>query len=108
MRKFLPLIVVAVALWMLYVMNAPRFNSVATQPASHAVTLQSSAVSNVVQMFDTLAVDAAVIEQYPDGTRCTRLRGPTDASVDGISMSFYRLNCNGTRGYVNTKWVRLD
>jgi len=63
------------------------------------------ATGNIVQMFDSAGVDATVVRQFPAGTSCTKFGGPTTYTVEGISMSFYRLTCNGVTGYVNAKWV---
>ncbi len=71
----------------------------------NSVVLQGVSTSGIVQMFDEMAVDAAVISQFPNGTRCANLEGPIPTSIEGIRMRFYMLDCNGTVGYVNGKWV---
>lgn len=83
--------------------SSPKQQS--SQAAQYPIKLKASPVSHVVQMFDSLAVDAAVIKQFPNGTLCSRMGDTADASVEGIQMTFYLLRCNGVTGYVNAKWV---
>lgn len=40
--------------------------------------------------------------ELPGGTRCTRIDGPYRLA----DMTFYRLNCGGTIGYVNEKLIK--
>lgn len=73
---------------------------------ANAVTLRPPVGQTMVQMFDTLAADAEVIARLNGGTHCTKLGEATDVAEEGISMSFYKLECNGRTGYVNVKWVQ--
>ena len=58
-------------------------------------------------MFEKVgAGDEGKVSRFPDGTSCQALGGPTTVSVEGISMTFRRLTCNGIIGYVNVKWMR--
>ena len=89
--------------------NTLLVTSTPKQPANaNAVTLRSPVGQTMVQMFDTLAADAEVIAIFDSGIRCTRLGQATDVAVEGINMSFYKLECNGRTGYVNAKWVRAN
>lgn len=77
-------------------------------PSPDAVTLRAAPGNTVVQMFDSVGVDAAVLRQYPSGERCTRISGPSAVSIEGIAMRFYKLYCNGASGYVNAQWVEAQ
>lgn len=69
------------------------------------VTLRAAPGNSQVQMFDTLSGNSDGTA-FSAGTECTKLDGPTRITESGVSMSFYKLRCNGRTGYVNTKWVR--
>lgn len=71
-----------------------------------SVTLHAAPGNSSVQMFGDRADNAEeVVATFPSGTRCEALTGPKAVAVEGISMQFYRLNCSGTTGMVNAKWV---
>lgn len=74
-----------------------------TQPPT--ITLQGLG-NNRIQIFSSLTIDADVVATFAAGTQCIKLDGPISVLVEGIDMSFYRLNCNDHPGYVNAKWVR--
>lgn len=91
-------------------------NGVPSPRAAHVVTprptllpnqvaLDAAPGNDVVQMFDAVAVDAKVIAELPDGARCKKMSEPIASNVEGIAMSFYQLDCDGTVGFVNAKWV---
>lgn len=85
--------------------STPR-PTLAPDPTSvPTVTLQAAPGQNVVQMFDSVSGDSAVT-RFATGLRCYQLDGPIHVTESGVSMSFYKLNCMNTIGYVNTKWVR--
>lgn len=69
------------------------------------VRLKAASGDSIVQMFGSLTSDAGVVATFASGTECTKSGGPRQIAEGGISMSFYRLTCNGRSGYVNTKWV---
>ena len=69
------------------------------------VTLRAAPGNTKVQMFDALTGDSDVTV-FSAGTECTKLDGPTRIIESGVTMSFYKLRCNGQTGYVNAKWVR--
>lgn len=70
------------------------------------VTLKAFPGNTEVQMFEVVGDGPNdVVTFFPSGTRCTKISGPSSVSVAGISMRFYNLECNGTTGYVNAKWV---
>ena len=70
------------------------------------VILQGAPGNSVVQMFDSLSDDASVVATFRNGTECQKSGRLHQVSVAGVSMSFYRINCHGTGGYVNSRWVR--
>lgn len=70
------------------------------------VILQGAPGNSVVQMFDSLSDDASVVATFSNGTECQKSGRLHQVSVAGVSMSFYRINCHGTGGYVNSRWVR--
>lgn len=70
------------------------------------VILQAAQGNSVVQMFGSLSDDASVIATFRSGTECRKYGRLHHVTVAGVSMSFYRINCHGTGGYVNSKWVR--
>lgn len=74
----------------------------------NTVTLKASPISHVAQMFERAGIgDEGKTTQFPDGTPCTKLSGPSAVDFgDGIVLHFYHLTCNGVTGYVNAKWVR--
>lgn len=72
----------------------------------NTVTLQAAPGNSIVQMFDTMFASAKVIRTLPDGSSCSLVDGPWKTSDSGITMSFYKLTCDNTTGYVNAKWVR--
>ena len=76
-----------------------------THPTQSSRLVILRAAGDTVQMFDSMGADATLVRQFSSGTTCTLLNGPTRATVAGISMQFYKLNCGGTAGYVNAKWV---
>jgi len=43
----------------------------------------------------------------PACARCVYLEGPIPVDIFGVSMSFYRLEYDGTAGYVNARWVEV-
>jgi hypothetical protein len=73
---------------------------------SDQVTLKAPPTGAFVQMFGTLDASADVAATFADRTTCTRLSEPIAVSPHGVNMSFYHLDCNGTIGYINVKWVR--
>lgn len=75
-------------------------------PTRDTVTLRAAGGNSTVQMFDATAANATVMKQFPSGTECTRINGPTSVTIEGVSMRFYKLACDGTMGYVNAQWVR--
>ena len=80
--------------------------TVASGSSSDSVTLKAALGNSTVQMFGTSpATREQVVATFPTGTSCTRVSGPTPVIIEGISMTFYRLNCNGQVGDVNAKWV---
>lgn len=70
------------------------------------VILQAAPGDSVVQMFGSLSDDASVIAAFRSGTECQKSGRLRQVTVAGVSMSFYRINCHGTGGYVNSRWVR--
>lgn len=78
----------------------------AKSPVKDQVTLRAVAGNTSVQMFDSTGATATVMQQFPAGTDCTLISGPTAVTVEGVSMRFYKLACDGTMGYVNAQWVR--
>jgi hypothetical protein len=74
--------------------------------SQNTVTLQAAPGNNIVQMFEKVgAGDEGKVSHFPDGTTCKALGGPTAVNIEGISMTFRRVTCNGITGYVNAKWV---
>jgi len=54
------------------------------------------------QMFDE---ERQFKKLIPQGTVCDFLGGAYIWEEAGIKISMYKLNCNGTIGYINQKWV---
>lgn len=78
-----------------------------TQGASDQVTLVGVPWDQTIPMFERLSeVEAPHLEQFVDGTICTKLSGSTTADMHGNPMNFYLLECNGTTGYVYASRVR--
>lgn len=75
-------------------------------PVRDTVTLRAASGATHVQMFDGTTADATAMHQFPSGTECTRINGPTSVTLEGVAVRFYKLACNGTMGYVNAQWVR--
>jgi hypothetical protein len=103
-------IIIVVLLLMGVLVIATRANEAASVEAvarpQNSVTLQAAPGNTEVQMFEHVGSgDEGKVSRFPDGASCTKFGGPTPVSVEGISMSFYRLTCNGVTGYVNVKWV---
>jgi hypothetical protein len=70
------------------------------------VTLHATPGNTVVQMFASIAPDPnLVVTEFRDGTQCDLLDGPIVYTPKDTRMTFYKLNCNGTIGYVNTEQV---
>ena len=69
-------------------------------------TLRSAPGQTQVQMFDTISTEPNVTTMFSSGTQCTKLDGPTEVTISGMSMRFFKLECDGKTGYVNTKWVQ--
>lgn len=70
------------------------------------VTLRAAPGNTVVQMFESVGPGPNdAVARFPSSTRCTKIGGPTSVTIEGLSMRFYRLECNGTTGYVNARWV---
>lgn len=82
---------------------APVYRPKPTEPP--IVTLQGFG-GGPVQMFGALTADADVVATFAAGTECYQLDGPISVEVEGIRMSFHRLNCDKQPGYVNAQWVR--
>lgn len=57
-------------------------------------------------MFGSIYSGGGTVTSFRTGTECVKLDGPLRITEGGVSMSFYKLTCNGRTGYVNTKWVR--
>jgi hypothetical protein len=71
------------------------------------VSLRPAPGNSIVQMFERVgAGNEGRVTQFPSGTRCTVMEQPKGFTVEGVAMRFWRLNCNGTTGYVNAKWVQ--
>jgi hypothetical protein len=71
------------------------------------VILKAAPGNTIVQMFETVGEGPNdEITEFRDGTICTKYSEPRTVSIDGISMSFYQLQCNGKMGYANSRWVR--
>lgn len=85
----------------------PRLTGgISVSTKSNQVTLYGFPGNGSVQMFDTLAEDAKVMAEIPDGTACDKLSGPTDVNEYGVKMSFYFVDCGGKVGFVNARWVK--
>lgn len=69
------------------------------------VTLRAAPGNSVVQLLGATNSAAAVLKQLPSGTVCEIIDEPKAVTIEGIAMSFYKLNCGGATGYVNAKWV---
>lgn len=70
------------------------------------VTLQAAPGNETVQMFEHAgAGDEGKVTTFRDGTICRKLSGPTTVTIEGIAMSFYKLDCGENSGYVNARWV---
>ena len=74
-------------------------------PSAYDVYLTAAPGNSVVQMFDSMFDSAKVIRTFPAGSTCAFVGGPWQTSESGITMSFYKLTCDNTSGYVNAKWV---
>ena len=70
------------------------------------MTLQSAPGQNIVQMFDSISSNNSTVTRFATGLQCLHLSGPHTITEGGVTMSFYKLDCLGKRGYVNTQWVR--
>lgn len=70
------------------------------------VTLKAAPGNTQVQMFGSIYSGGGTVTRFRTGTECVKLDGPMRITEGGVSMSFYKLTCNGRTGYVNTKWVR--
>jgi len=95
----------------LYLWSPPDQRSVATPASStpraaNQVTLRAAPGNTEVTMFEVVGEGSNdVTNFFRNGTVCTKLGNPNQVSIQGINMSFYKLTCNGTTGYVNAKWV---
>jgi hypothetical protein len=70
------------------------------------VFLNVPAGSDQVQMFDRLGVtDKEASHFFPDRTVCTVIERRVYYEAAGIPLEFYKLDCGGTIGYVNSRWV---
>lgn len=70
------------------------------------VTLKALSSGGMVQVYDDISVDSSLVKEFADGTRCAKLNGPTHAKIDGVAMNLYQVNCKGTYGHVNARWVK--
>jgi hypothetical protein len=87
------------------------FLLVLPQPAvtgeSQQVTLVGVPWNKTVPMFERIGgLETSPLKHLADGTTCTKLSSPTEASIGGTNMNFYLLECNGTTGYVHARQVQ--
>lgn len=84
-------------------------STTSTRPSSSSnqVTLVAAPGNTIVQLFAELR-DGFDVKVYTvaDRTRCARISGPHSYGSGTTAMNFLYVDCNGIRGYVNTRWVR--
>lgn len=111
MRRFVFVSVVVVAALVLIIgcgrgSQSRSTGGASTSPGADTVTLTAAPGNSIVQMFGSDAsTQEQVIATFPSGTKCEKISGPTAVSISGISMRFYKLNCDGQVGEVNARWV---
>ena len=70
------------------------------------VFLKAPPESDQVQMFNQIGVlDKDASHFFPDRTICTVIESRIRYVAAGIPLEFYKLDCGGTIGYVNSRWV---
>lgn len=100
----------------LFLLFTARDNAAGTRKTASADSRASSSVNQVMLRAAPGKTEVMMLEGvgegpndevtfFKDGTICTKLNGPNWVEIQGVGMSFYRLTCNGTTGYVNVKWV---
>jgi hypothetical protein len=99
-----------IALWAIAIVVIYAFMFIAA-PAipgpNKQVRLRAIAGNSTVQMFDRLSDDPDVkVTTFPNGRGCTKVSDLLKYGNGPTTMYFYKLNCNGTVGYVNADWVR--
>lgn len=72
------------------------------------VTLDANPRYISVHIFEGEQATGKVVATLPVGTRCAALEVPHSTTLQGMTLTFYHLDCGGTVGYVNARWVRVN
>jgi hypothetical protein len=88
--------------------NQPSDVPVVPNAGEMHVTLDANPRYINVQLFNGVQATSKVVATLPVGTQCTALETPHSTTLQGIAMTFYHLDCGGTVGYVNARWVRVN
>lgn len=77
-------------------------------PLARQVTLRAQSWNNgVVHLWQNIIESEATYTDLPDGTRCRRLDSQMHPLVGSPPLIYYyRVNCNGSIGYVEVDQVR--
>ncbi len=101
------LFILVPTLVMLGIFGALRPNAPGVAAKGDVVALSAAPGNVIVQMFDALRDGPdTLVTEFPSRLRCTRVDDKTYKFGSGDTIMFFdKLNCNGTIGFVNEKWI---
>jgi hypothetical protein len=58
-----------------------------------------------VRMVESMFADANVVRVFPSNTQCAYVEGPLQTENSGAPISFYKLTCDNTTGWIEKQFV---